>query len=583
MFVFWIFFKEDISLRTTNLYAPTLRQIPSDAEITSHKLMLRAGLIRKATSGVYTYLPLAWRTIRKIEQIIREEMDSAGGQELCMPILQPAEIWQESGRWNVFGSEMFRLKDCHHHDFCLGPTHEEMIATLVRNEVRSYKQLPLLLYQIQNKYRDEIRPRFGLMRSREFIMKDLYSFDKDDVGADISYQKMYDSYSKIFRRCGLDFRPVEADSGAIGGNHTHEFIVLAPAGESEIACCSTCNYAANVEKAALLPIEEIAETAMPIEKVATPNCKTIALVAKYLKVPIEKTIKAIAFQDEKNTVVLAFVRGDHEVNEVKLQNTVGAIGLRMADDEAITAAGGVAGFMSPIGLKKGTKVVVDTTVMNMRNAIAGANEADVHYTGVNPVRDFNDNDIIVTDIRLIRSGDPCPHCGAPVEITRGIEAGQVFKLGTKYSEALGATYLDENGREKPIVMGSYGIGVGRTMAAAIEQHNDEHGIIWPCSIAPFEVVVVPVNAKDSAQLMFAEEIYAALRTADVDALLDDRMERAGVKFKDCDLIGYPLRITIGPKALETGSIEIKIRRSGEIFNCTKTEYLTKVQSLLQEL
>lgn len=568
-------------MRTTKLYAPTLRQIPSDAEIMSHKLMLRAGLIRKATSGIYTYLPLAWRTIRKIERIIREEMDFAGGQEICMPIMQPAEIWQESGRWSVFGSEMFRLKDCHNRDFCLGPTHEEMITTLVRDEVRSYKQLPLMLYQIQNKYRDEIRPRFGLMRSREFIMKDLYSFDKDDAGADISYQKMYDAYSRIFTRCGLKFRPVEADSGAIGGNHTHEFTVLAAAGESEIACCSACEYAANVEKAELLPIEALEEEAVPLAKVETPGCKTIALVAKYLNASIKKTIKAIAFQDENDDIAFAFVRGDHEVNEVKLQNAIGSVSLRMAADEAITAAGGVAGFMSPIGLKKGAKIVVDTTVMNMKNAIAGANEVDVHYTGVNPIRDFKD--AIVTDIRLIQSGDPCPHCKAPVEVTRGIEAGQVFKLGTKYSEALGATYLDENGKEKLIVMGCYGIGVGRTMAAAIEQHNDEHGIIWPRAIAPFEVVVVPVNAKDPAQLALAEEIYISLHEAGVDVLLDDRTERAGVKFKDCDLIGYPLRITIGSKSLEKGSVEIKVRRSGETFDCMKEEYLTKIQSLLQDL
>ena len=568
-------------MRTTKLYAPTLRQIPSDAEIMSHKLMLRAGLIRKATSGIYTYLPLAWRTIRKIERIIREEMDFAGGQEICMPIMQPAEIWQESGRWSVFGSEMFRLKDCHNRDFCLGPTHEEMITTLVRDEVRSYKQLPLMLYQIQNKYRDEIRPRFGLMRSREFIMKDLYSFDKDDAGADISYQKMYDAYSRIFTRCGLKFRPVEADSGAIGGNHTHEFTVLATAGESEIACCSACEYAANVEKAELLPIEALEEEAVPLAKVETPGCKTIALVAKYLNASIKKTIKAIAFQDENDDIAFAFVRGDHEVNEVKLQNAIGSVSLRMAADEAITAAGGVAGFMSPIGLKKGAKIVVDTTVMNMKNAIAGANEVDVHYTGVNPVRDFKD--AIVTDIRLIQSGDPCPHCKAPVDVTRGIEAGQVFKLGTKYSEALGATYLDENGKEKLIVMGCYGIGVGRTMAAAIEQHNDEHGIIWPRAIAPFEVVVVPVNAKDPAQLALAEEIYISLHEAGVDVLLDDRTERAGVKFKDCDLIGYPLRITIGSKSLEKGSVEIKVRRSGETFDCMKEEYLTKIQSLLQDL
>ena len=566
---------------TSKLYAPTLREVPSDAEITSHRLMLRAGMIRKAAGGVYTYLPLAWRTIRKIEQIIREEMDAAGGQELCMPIMQPAEIWQESGRWSVFGSEMFRLKDCHGREFCLGPTHEEMITTLVRDEVRSYKQLPLLLYQIQNKYRDEIRPRFGLMRSREFIMKDLYSFDKDEAGADLSYKKMYDAYTNVFTRCGLKFRPVEADSGAIGGNHTHEFTVLAAAGESEIACCTSCDYAANVEKAELLPIDTPEEEPLPLKKAATPACKTIELVADFLHAPLERTIKAVAFQDENDALVLAFVRGDHEVNDVKLQNTVGATELRMAAEAAIEAAGGVAGFMSPIGIKKGTKIVVDSTVMNMKNAIAGANEVDVHYTGVNPVRDFAD--VIVRDIRLMTADDPCPHCGAPVKITRGIEAGQVFKLGTKYSEALGATFLDENGKEKALFMGCYGIGVGRTMAAAIEQHNDEHGIIWPRSIAPYEVVIVPVNAKTPEQMTLAEKIYKELRSAGIDVILDDRKDRAGVKFKDADLIGYPLRITVGPKALEEGKIELKVRRSGESVDCTQEEYLRKVQELLKEL
>ncbi len=564
---------------TSNLYAPTLREMPSDAEIKSHRLMLRAGMIRKAAGGVYTYLPLAWRTIKKIEQIIREEMDNAGGQELCMPIMQPAEIWQESGRWSVFGSEMFRLQDCHGRAFCLGPTHEEMITTLVRDEVRSYKQLPLLLYQIQNKYRDEIRPRFGLMRSREFIMKDLYSFDKDEESANISYQKMYDAYTNIFTRCGLKFRPVEADAGAIGGNHTHEFTVLAAAGESEIACCTACGYAANVEKAELLPLAKDAEEAQPLKKVKTPNCKTIELVANYLHAPLEKTIKAVAFQDENATLVLALVRGDHEVNEVKLQNTIGAFELQKADEAAIQAAGAVAGFMSPIGIKKSTKIVVDSTVMNMKNCIAGANEVDMHYTGVNPARDFTA--VITKDIRLIKAGDPCPQCNAPIEITRGIEAGQVFKLGTKYSKSLGATFLDENGKEKSLFMGCYGIGVGRTMAAAIEQHNDEHGIIWPRAIAPYEVIVIAVNIKSPEQKLLGEEIYQALLSAGIDAVFDDRKDRAGVKFKDADLIGYPLRITVGAKAIEEDTVEIKVRSSGEIFDCKKKDCLKKVEELLQ--
>ena len=568
-------------MRTSQLYAPTLREVPAEAEVISHKLMLRAGMIRKAAGGLYTYLPLAWRTIKKIEQIIREEMDAAGGQEIAMPIMQPSELWKETGRWEVYGDEMFRLNDRHGREFCLGPTHEEMVTSIVRDEVRSYKQLPLLLYQIQNKYRDEIRPRFGLMRGREFIMKDLYSFDKDEEGMRVSYKKMYDAYTNIFTRCGLKFRPVEADNGAIGGGGSHEFTVLADAGESSIAYCEKCDYAASDEKAELKTITSEAEALLPLEKVATPGTKTIALVAEYLKVPVEKTIKAVAYQTEKDEVVLAFVRGDHEVNEVKVLNAVDAIALRMADEAAIRAVGGEPGFMSPIGVKKGTKIVVDATVMEMQNAVAGANEVDAHYKNVTPKRDFGEP--IVTDIRLVQEGDPCPHCGAPLKMTRGIEAGQVFMLGTKYSKALGATFLDESGKEKPLVMGCYGIGVGRTMAAAIEQNNDKDGVIWPKSIAPFEVVVVPVNAKVPEQLALAEFIYEELKKAGVDVLLDDRKERAGVKFKDCDLIGYPLRVTVGPKAVEEGTVELRVRRSGETFVETKENYLAKVQELLAVL
>lgn len=568
-------------MRTSQLYAPTLREVPAEAEVISHKLMLRAGMIRKAAGGLYTYLPLAWRTIKKIEQIIREEMDAAGGQEIAMPIVQPSELWKETGRWEVYGDEMFRVNDRHGREFCLGPTHEEMVTSIVRDEVRSYKQLPLMLYQIQNKYRDEIRPRFGLMRGREFIMKDLYSFDKDEEGMRVSYKKMYDAYTNIFTRCGLTFRPVEADNGAIGGGGSHEFTVLADAGESSIAYCEKCDYAASDEKAELKTIRAEAEDQLPLEKVATPGTKTIALLADYLKVPVEKTIKAVAYQTEKDEVVLAFVRGDHEVNEVKVLNAVGAIVLRMADETAIRAVGGEPGFMSPIGVKKGTKIVVDVTVMEMVNAVAGANEADAHYKNVTPKRDFGEP--IVADIRLVQEGDPCPHCGAPLKMTRGIEAGQVFMLGTKYSEALHATFLDESGKEKPLVMGCYGIGVGRTMAAAIEQNNDKDGIIWPRAIAPFEVVVVPVNAKVPEQLELAEQIYSELKAAGVDVLLDDRKERAGVKFKDCDLIGYPLRVTVGPKTVEEGTIELRIRKTGETFVETKETFLVKVRELLGTL
>ena len=569
-------------MRTTNLYAPTLRETPAEAEVRSHQLMLRAGMIRKAAGGLYTYLPLAWRTIKKIEQIIREEMDEAGGQEISMPIVQPAEIWQESGRWSVYGDEMFRVRDRHGRQFCLGPTHEEMVTTLVRDEVRSYKQLPLMLYQIQNKYRDEIRPRFGLMRGREFIMKDLYSFDKDEEGMNLSYQKMYDAYTRIYTRMGLDFRPVEADNGAIGGGHSHEFTVLAAAGESNIAYCTACDYAASDEKAELNVIKGAEEEMKPLEKVATPDAHTIELVAEYLNLPLEKCIKAVAFQTDTDELVLAFVRGDHEVNDVKVINLVeGAIELRMADEAVIEAAGGCPGFMSPIGIKEGTRIIVDQTVMEMYNACAGANEKDMHYINVNPKRDFKD--ITVADIRMVKEGDICPRCGGTIKMTRGIEAGQVFTLGTKYSKALGATFLDENGREQPMVMGCYGIGVGRTMAAAVEQNNDENGIIWPKAIAPFEVVVVPVNAKNEEQLQLAESIYADLKKAGVDALLDDRKDRAGVKFKDADLIGYPLRITVGPKAVAEDVVELKIRRSGETVTAGKADAVQKALELLAGL
>ena len=570
-------------MRATNLYAPTLRNTPAEAEIASHQLMYRAGLIRKSAGGMYSYLPLAWRTIRKIEQIIREEMDAAGGQEIMMPILQPSELWEESGRWGAYGAEMIRVKDRHDREFCMGPTHEEMITALVRDELRSYKQLPVLLYQIQDKFRDERRPRFGVMRSREFIMKDLYSFDKDIEGMNESYRKMSVAYTNIFTRCGLDFRAVEADSGAIGGGHSEEFTVLAPEGESRIACCDACSYAASDEKAALRPIDAPDEAELPLEKVATPHTSTIALLAEYLKIPVEKTIKAVAYQTEDDTLILAFLRGDHEVNEIKLANAVpGARELRMADEDAIRAVGGCPGFMSPIGVKEGTHIVVDETAMRMHNAVSGANEADFHYMNVNPKRDFGA--VTVADIRLVEEGDACPVCEqGHLHIGRGIEAGQIFALGTKYSEAMGATFLDEAGKAQPMQMGCYGIGVGRTMAAAIEQNHDEHGIIWPRAIAPYEVVVVAVNAKVEEQLAYAEEIYEELRAAGIDVLLDDRRERAGVKFNDCDLIGYPVRIAIGPKTIENGSIEVKVRRTGALVNFARDTYLKGVQDMLAAL
>ena len=571
-------------MRASNLYAPTLRNTPAEAEIVSHQLMYRAGMIRKVAGGMYTFLPLGWRVIRKIEQIIREEMDAAGGQEVMMPILQPGELWQESGRWSAYGAEMMRIKDRHGREFCLGPTHEEMITDLVRDELHSYKQLPLMLYQIQSKFRDERRPRFGLMRSREFIMKDLYSFDKDPEGMMVSYQKMYDAYSKIYTRMGLEFRPVEADSGAIGGGHSHEFTVLADAGESNIAYCSQCDYAASDEKAELKPETMPAEEALPLEKVSTPGTNTIESLCDFLKIPAEKTIKAVAYQTDTDELVLVFIRGDHDVNEVKVLNQVeGALELRMADEDVIQAAGGCPGFMGPIGIKKGTHVFVDASVMNVQNGVTGANEKDVHYKNVNPQRDFDKDAIVISDFRMVKEGDPCPHCGAPMKMTRGIEAGQVFALGTKYSASMGATFLDEQGKEQPLWMGCYGIGVGRTMAAAIEQGSDKDGIVWPRAIAPYEVVVAVVNAKKDDQLAYGEEIYKECREAGLDTLLDDRKERAGVKFKDCDLIGYPLRVTVGPKAVESDTIEIKVRKTGEVLTCQRGEYLAKVQELLKTL
>lgn len=567
-------------MRMSQVYAPTLRETPAEAEVVSHQLMLRAGMLRKAAGGVYSYLPLAWRVLKKIENIVREEMDAKGGQELLMPIIQPAEMWLETGRWNVYGDEMFRLKDRHDRSFCLGPTHEEMITTLVRTDVRSYRQLPLMLYQIQNKYRDEIRPRFGLMRGREFIMKDLYSFDRDEAGLNASYDKMYDAYSRVFSRCGLNFRAVEADAGAIGGSGTHEFMVMADSGEAAIVYCEACQYAANVEKAELAPLTMMAEAPQVLTVVETPGTKTIAEVAAFLAISPEKTIKALAYHTEKE-LVIALVRGDHEVNEIKVKNLLNCMVLEMANEEKVSAElGSAAGYIGPVGLKN-VKVIADATVMNMTNAICGANEADKHYTGVNPGRDFTAD--VVADIRMINANDPCPHCGAPVKTARGIEVGQIFKLYTKYSESLKATFLDENGKEKPMVMGCYGIGVSRTMAAAIEQNHDENGIVWPAAIAPFHAVIVPISAKDEAQMNMAQDIYTALQAARVEMVLDDRNERPGVKFKDADLIGYPLKITVGPKAVQEQQIEVKVRRTGEVSYCTPAELVEKVTGLLQQL
>ena len=569
----------------TKLYAPTLREVPSDADVVSQQLMLRAGFMRKTANGLYSFLPLGWRSIKKIEAIVREEMDRASAQEIMMPILQPAEIWKESGRWNAYGAEMMRINDRHDNEFCLGPTHEEMITTLVKNEINSYRQLPVNLYQIQSKFRDERRPRYGLMRSREFIMKDAYSFDVDEAGLEESYKSMYDAYTRIFNRCGLTFRPVEADSGAIGGSGTHEFMAIAEAGEADIVYCTKCDYAANIEigKPGIMKQEE--EALQELSVVDTPNASTIEAVADMLNLPLHKTIKAVVFSID-GKVVLAIVRGDHEVNEVAVQHAVlGSVEPEMATPEELEKVGLTAGFISPVGLQQTEEfaIVVDESVMETYNVCGGANKKDAHYVNINPKRDFNVDDIIVAPIRLITKDDVCPKCGGSLEHAKGIEVGQVFKLGTKYSEALQATFLDQNGRPNPMIMGCYGIGVSRTLAAAIEQYHDENGIIWPRSIAPFEAVIVPINAKDDALMSTSQTIYTALQEAGVDVLLDDRKDRAGVKFKDADLIGYPLRITVSKNTLENNEVEIQIRKTGDALPCAIDSVATKVTELLQNL
>ncbi len=567
-------------MRCSEMFAPTLREVPAEAEVVSHQLMLRAGMMRKAASGMYTYMPLAWRVLKKIMQIIREEMDATGGQELLLPIVQPAEIWRETGRWNVYGEEMFRLKDRHGREFCLGPTHEEIITALVKGDVRSYRQLPLLLYQIQDKFRDEIRPRFGLMRGREFIMKDLYSFDRDEEGLERTYKKMYAAYTRIFRRCGLHFRPVEADSGAIGGSATHEFMVIADSGEAAIVYCLNCDYAANTEKAECLSPEHAAANLLALEEVATPGQRIIDEVAKFLHVGPERCLKTL-FYAADDKVVGVIVRGDHEVNEIKLQNYLACVHLALAAPETVQAlTGAPTGYAGPVGLKNVT-LLADYAAAAVQNGICGANREHAHLMNVNSGRDYEPRAIL--DLRLITTHDPCPRCGGEVKFARGIEVGQVFKLGTKYSKALDCSFLDEKGQEKPIVMGCYGIGVSRTMAAAIEQNSDANGIVWPVPIAPFHVIVVPVSVKDSAQMDMAEQIYRTLQEAGLETVIDDRDERPGVKFKDADLIGYPVRVTVGNKAVAEGTVEVKVRRTGAEFKYALDDYVRQIKELLGNL
>lgn len=547
-------------MKLSNALLCTLREVPAEAEIQSHKLMLRAGMMRKLASGVYSFMPMGLRVLKNIEQIVREEMDRARAQEFLGSALLPAELWRESGRWDIMGPEMFRLRDRNDRDFCLGPTHEEIFTDIARNEIKSYKQLPLNLYQIQTKYRDERRPRFGVMRSREFIMKDAYSFDKDNEGLDVSYNKMYKAYHDIFKRCGLEAKCVEADSGAMGGSGSAEFMIKSEIGEDEIAFCTACDYAANMEKAPaaaeMLEKEELKE----LRKIETPNIRTIDELVIFFSTTSKKFAKTLIYKvDEK--LVAVMVRGDREVNEVKVINAVGgAVDFQMADAEAVfTATDAAVGFAGPIGIKV-DYLFIDNEVSNMNNIIVGANDTGYHYENANYGRDFEG---IVGDFRKAVEGDKCPKCGKVITIARGIEVGHIFKLGTKYSKAMGANFIDENGESKPLIMGCYGIGINRTMAAIIEQNNDENGIIWPVSVAPYKVIVIPAVTKDAQQMKIANELYESLKFLGIDVLLDDREERAGVKFKDADLIGIPIRITVGKKINE-GSIEFKLRQCPDI-------------------
>jgi prolyl-tRNA synthetase len=569
-------------MRWSQTLLETLKENPAEAEVVSHQLLVRAGLIRKLAAGVYDYLPLGWRVLRKIENIIREEMDAAGALEVLLPILTPAELWQESGRWNKYGPELFRVRDRHDREFALGPTHEEVMTDLVRRSVRSYRQLPLNLYQIHTKFRDEVRPRFGLMRGREFLMKDGYSFDRDEAGAEAAYQRMVEAYQRIFRRCGLRFKPVEADPGAIGGSFSVEFMVLAEAGEASIASCTACSYAANTEKAVgrLAASAPTNETPDARQLVDTPGAHTVEQVTAFLKVPALRLAKTLLYQADDKLVAVV-IRGDREVNEVKLKNALGAMDVSLASPEQILAASGApVGFTGPFGLRNVAEVIMDDSLMGATNLVTGGNQADQHALHVNPGRDFTPDRVL--DLRLAAAGDLCPRCGGALALERGIEVGQVFKLGLKYSQPLKAVFLAEDGSERFCVMGTYGIGVSRTAAAAIEQNHDDNGILWPMSLAPYQVVLLPVAPKDPAAMGMAEEVYQELTTAGVEALLDDREERAGVKFKDADLVGFPLRLTFG-KSVAEGLVELKRRDTGSVEMVPRNQVTARVQALIREL
>lgn len=561
-------------MRQQNALIPTLRHV-GEAEMISHQLMLRAGLIRQLAAGIYTYLPLGYRVLHKVEQIVREEMNRIGAQELQLPALHPAELWKETGRWDNYGPELFKLKDRHEREFAAGPTHEEVITDLLRGEINTYKKLPMSLYQIQTKFRDEKRPRSGLLRGREFLMKDAYSFHADRESLDQTYEDMYQAYVKIFTRLGLNFRAVEADSGAIGGKGTHEFMALSDAGEDTIVMCEACDYAANIEMAEVVGPEAAGEKS-PVpnkEQVATPGKKTIREVAEFLGVAEDQLVKSLLFVVDGEPV-LVLVRGNHEVNDVKVKNFLDASVCELADEETVRRIAGVpSGFVGPIGLKEKVKILADKAVLQMNEMVIGANQIDTHYHHVQVGRDFEVD--LVGDLRQIQEGDACPRCGGTVMFKRGIEVGHVFKLGTRYSEDMNAKFLDADGKEKPFIMGCYGIGVSRALAAIIEQHHDENGIIWPVAVAPFVIHLIAVNMKNEEQRTVAEQLYQALNEKGFEVLYDDRQERAGVKFKDADLLGLPLRITVGAKAGE-GIVELKLRRSGEVAE-------VKLENVLQEI
>ncbi len=571
-------------MRYSQLFLPTLKDVPAEAEVISHQYMLRAGMIRKLASGIYSFLPLGLRALRKVERIIREEMDRAGAQEVFLPSVQPAELWEETGRWALMGDEMLRFKDRHQRDFCYGPTHEEVITDLVRREIRSYRELPLNLYQIQTKFRDEIRPRFGLMRGREFIMKDAYSFDRDEEGAEKSYWVMFEAYKRIFERMDLDFRPVEADTGNIGGSFSHEFMVLADSGEDSIVSCTGCDYAANVEKAEIHP--EGGETTAPgdgaggkpLERVETPGKRTIEEVTGFLGMGPSRLIKTLVYRTNQGDFAV-LVRGDREANEQKIRRELNVEGLRLALPEEVEEILGVpAGYVGPVGIS--LPILADLEVRGMRDAVVGANERDHHLLHFDPARDLRE--VRFADLRNAEEGDPCPRCGRPMEKKRGIEVGHVFMLGTKYSEAMRATYLDRDGKERPIWMGCYGIGVGRTLAAAIEQNHDGDGICFPFPLAPFQVIITALNPQDSRIREAAESLYAALQEAGVEVLFDDRDERPGRKFKDADLIGIPLRVTVGPRQLEKGQVEVSLRKEGETETVPVEEAAGRLSRILED-